>query len=216
MMMLSFRQLLAGFLLCVSLADAAFPKPRTAPSLPVLSTIAKEHHQQIPRGREDNPLMAKLRALQQISGGAVDDGVAKIDKTDTWNVSDMEALDFVYLVIHGALLVAVVLFCRNVAHSGGRAPSWITGIMPDPYATIFMHLVFFGLGLLLPLVLPPGLSRLVFSSASVALLGFIFPAVESVRAALSDDSGADDWMWLMFWVIQGIFQYSTELWTSWP
>jgi hypothetical protein len=136
-------------------------------------------------------------------------GGADIDKSATWTLSDLTAMDLVYLSIHGVLLAAIVLFCRSATRTGGRAPSWMTSWVGDPYATALLHAVYFGGGALLPSILPRGLSSVMFSPPSVTLLGTVFPAVESVRAAVTD-SGADDRTWLSYWVIHGIFQYSTE------
>ena len=137
-------------------------------------------------------------------------GGGEIDKSTTVSWEDIGAKEFTYVGIQGSILLAIVLFCRNASRTGGHAPSWVTNwIASDAYATPAMHLIFWGIGLLLPTILPPGLSRVIFSPPSVALLGTVFPAVESVRAAVTD-SGSDDRTWLMYWVIHGIFQYSTE------
>jgi len=136
-------------------------------------------------------------------------GGAEIDKTDTWTMSDITVMDIVYLGISFSLLAAICLFCRNVSRTGGRAPVWITSWVADPYATGILHLGYFVLGALLPTILPAGLCRIIFAPPAVALMGTVFPAVESVRAAVTD-SGSDDRMWLMYWVVYGIFQYSTE------
>lgn len=154
-------------------------------------------------GGGSSPLYENAAALNLLHGG-------QIDKSDTWSMSDITSMDVVYLVIHTALLVTVCLVCRNVARTGGRAPTWITSWVPDPYATIILHFGYLILGTILPtLLLPSGLTRIMFSSPSVALLGTVFPSVESVRAAVTD-SGSDDRTWLMYWVVYGIFQYSTE------
>jgi len=145
--------------------------------------------------------------IHQQRGGAENDN---IDKSDTWSMSDVSTMDVVYVAIHGVLLAAIVVFCRSMTRTGGRAPTWITNWIADPYATALLHLGYFALGALLPtIILPSGLSRVIFSPPSVALLGTVFPAVESIRAAVTD-SGSDDRTWLMYWVVQGIFQYSTE------
>ena len=107
-------------------------------------------------------------------------------------MSNLQATDVVYLTIHGALLAAIVLFCRNASRTGGKAPAWIVdNVVSDPYATLLLHLGYYGIGLLLPWILPQGLSHIMFSPPSVALLGYVFPAIESVRAAVTD-SGSDD------------------------
>ena len=198
--------------ICISQADAALPKPRTVALAEHPRRQRNVNHRAIDvaavlRGgshNRDNPLALDLQSRFQRGGDN-----AEIDKSGTWSMSDIQAKDVVYLVIHGVLLASVVLVCRNVARTGGRAPSWITNWIADPYATGAMHVAFFALGALLPALLPPGLSRVVFSPPSVAILGTVFPAVESVRAAVTD-SGSDDRTWLMYWVIHGIFQYSTE------
>lgn len=202
-------------------ADAALPKPRTVASSSLLAKRRQRninylnHHRSVVnlaavlRGsssnisHDNNPLAAL--DLQQRGG----DGDGEIDKSGTWSASEIQASDVVYLAVNGALLAAVVLFCRNASRTGGRAPSWITSWIDDPYATLLLHAAFFALGALLPAVLPSGLTRLFFSPPSVALLGTVFPAVESVRAAVTD-SGSDDRTWLIYWVIHGMFQYSTE------
>lgn len=200
MIMVSHHRILlfvsAGMLLCVSLADASFFKPRNL-------AVLRERRPPLHYNHGAGP---KLPARLPQSGGAIEE----LDKESTWDIGDMEAMDFVYLVAYGGFLAAVVLFSRSVTRSGGRAPSWITGLgMEDPYATIALHLAFFGLGLLLRTILPAGFTHFLFSPPSVTLLGTVFPAVESVRAAVTD-SGSDDRTWLMYWVIYGIFQYSTE------
>lgn len=146
--------------------------------------------------------------LLSVRGGVV---VHDLDKSDTWSLSDISTMDVVYVVIHGVLLAAIVVFCRNMPRTGGRAPTWLTTNLEDPWATLLLHVGYFAIGALLPLsgVLPKGLSRVIFSPPSVTLLGTVFPAVESVRAAVTD-SGSDDRTWLMYWVVHGIFQYSTE------
>ena len=136
-------------------------------------------------------------------------GGAEIDKSDAWNLSDIQAMDLAYLSAHVFLCATIVWICRNVAHTGGRAPTWITHWIAEPYATGLLHIAYFGIGALLPTILPAGLSRVIFSPPSVAVLGTVFPAVESVRAAVTD-TGSDDRMWLIYWVIHGMFQYSTE------
>ena len=155
--------------------------------------------------RDDASHAATMRPIHQQRGGADND----IDKSDTWSMSDVSTMDVVYVAIHGMLLAAIVVFCRSMTRTGGRAPTWITNWVADPYATALLHLGYFALGALLPTILPSGLSRVIFSPPSVALLGTVFPAVESIRAAVTD-SGSDDRTWLMYWVVQGIFQYSTE------
>jgi TB2/DP1, HVA22 family len=161
-----------------------------------------------------NVLLQQQQQHQQarVRGGAV--AVQDIDKSDTWSLSDVSAMDVLYVAIHGILLTAIVVFCRKMPRTGGRAPSWITNNsylgIEDPYATVLLHVGYFALCALLPtLLLPAGLSRVIFSPPSVALLGTVFPAVESVRAAVTD-SGSDDRTWLMYWVVHGLFQYSTE------
>jgi len=136
-------------------------------------------------------------------------GGAEIDKSDTLSMSDISTMDVVYVAINGVLLATTVLFCRKMTRTGGRAPSWLLNWLEEPYATGLLHVGYFLLGALLRLSLPPGLARVIFSPPSVALLGTVFPAVESVRAAVTD-SGSDDRTWLMYWVVHGIFQYSTE------
>ena len=122
----------------------------------------------------------------------------EIDKSNTWTLSDITATDIVYLTLHGAVLAAIVLFCRNAARTGGRAPAWIVdNVCSDPYATLLLHFGYYGLGFLLPWILPPGLARIVFSPPSVALLGYVFPAVESVRAAVTDSGSDDVSSWLL-------------------
>ena len=152
---------------------------------------------------EDNPLSKVL----QTKGGESNDGA--IDKSSTWSLSELTSMDFVYLAIHVTFMAAVVIISRNVARTGGEAPEWVFGSFANPYATIAMHLTYFAVGFLLPSILPKGLSRLVFSPPTVTLLGYVFPAVESIRAAVTE-GGSDDRTWLMYWVVQGIFQYSTE------
>jgi TB2/DP1, HVA22 family len=150
---------------------------------------------------------------QARGGGAVVAGADDIDKSNTWILSDVSVMDVLYVAIHSLLLAATVVFCRKMPRTGGRAPAWITTSrlgLQDPYATIVLHAGYFALSALLPtLILPTGLSRIIFSPPSVALLGTVLPAVESVRAAVTD-SGSDDRTWLMYWVVHGIFQYSTE------
>ena len=146
--------------------------------------------------------------LPTLIGGSDEGGV---DKSNTWSVSDLTSMDFVYLAIHVGFMASVVFLCRMVPRTGGEAPTWAFGqVLAYPTATVVMHLTYFALGLgLLPAVLPPGLTRFVFSPPTVTLLGYVFPAVESIRAAVTE-GGSDDRTWLMYWVIQGIFQYSTE------
>lgn len=188
-------RILSLLLICISLANAAVLKPRTAPLLSVLSVRGGG------RNLKDKP------SLMHIKGGEE----AGIDKSSTWSISDASAKDFAYLAIDVGLMAAAVFVCRTMTRTGGQAPSFITDYgISDPYATILLHVAFFAIGFLSRQILPPGLSKLVFSPPSVALLGTVFPAVESVRAALTDDAGADDRTWLMYWVIHGIFQYSTE------
>ena len=158
-------------------------------------------------GRPWTATTSLSRALRT-SGGAAEEGV--VDKSDTWDLSDMTAADFVYAGVHVAIMAGVAVACRKLPRTGGEAPEWVFGDLANPYATVAMHLAYFAIGLFaLPKLLPEGLSRLVFSPPSVALLGFVFPAVESIRAAVTE-GGSDDRTWLMFWVVQGIFQYSTE------
>lgn len=213
--------------LLISQADAAFPKPGT-PLIGLhqqkrnLDTIIENHHKRsnsyntnnhafgiaaslrggATSSRQDAPQLTSLRNLNKRGG-------AEIDKSGTWSMSDIGPQDFVYVALHVALGASVVFCCRTVARTGGRAPGWITSWVADPYATGFMHLAYFAIGFLLPSILPSGLSRVIFSPPSVAILGTVFPAVESVRAAVTE-SGSDDRTWLMYWVIHGIFQYSTE------
>ena len=177
---------------------SALPKPH--------ALIQKQHPEILLRGGGTAHLNHREpKALLSPRGGAEDE----IDKSDTWSLSDITSLDVLYVGIQGALLAAIVLFCRNVARTGGRAPSWITNWVEDPYATGILHVGYFALGTIIALFLPPGMRRVIFSPPSVALLGTVFPAVESVRAAVTD-SGSDDRTWLMYWVVHGIFQYSTE------
>lgn len=185
--------------LCNGQAKAAIPKP-------VALTNRHRRANHYGAGAVDDFDARSGIDIRSLQRGGSD---AEIDKTGTWSMADLEVQDGFYLTIHGALLAAIVLFCRKVARTGGRAPSWITGLLPEPYATGAMHAAYFALGALLRALLPEGLSRVIFSPPSVALLGTVFPAVESVRAAVTD-SGSDDRTWLMYWVIHGIFQYSTE------
>jgi len=169
------------------------------------ATIHRHRH-------KDDLLAAVLRG----GGGDEED----IDKTGTWSLTEVRLRDFVYGGLYGTFLVSVVVLCRSrnvrLARTGGEAPIWMTDYVSDYIGggsgylvTVFLHLAYVVVGLLLPLLLPPGLSKLVFSPPSVALLGTVLPAVESVRAAVTD-SGSADRTWLMYWVIHGIFQYSTE------
>lgn len=151
----------------------------------------------IKHNRPNNP------ALLSTGGALAED----IDKSDTWNLGDLEAKDFLYVAIQGVLVGAVFWICHHIPRTGGQAPSWIP--FSGNLATAGMHASFFLIGLVVASLLPEGLAKIIFSPPSVALIGFVLPAVESVKAAVTS-GGADDRAWLIYWVIQGIFQYSTE------
>lgn len=185
-------------LLCTNLTNAVQPfvKPRSALLLSIRG------------GSRSSKLKVKDGTSLTVIGG--DDDVG-IDKSSTWSISDTTAKDFAYLGANVAFLAGAVFLCRTLTRTGGQAPNFITKYgISDPYATILLHVAFFVVGFLTKHILPPGLTHLVFSPPTVALLGTVFPAVESVRAALSDDAGLDDRTWLTYWCIHGIFQYSTE------
>ncbi|CAB9508814.1 Protein YOP1 [Seminavis robusta] len=189
-------------LLLSSSLTAALPSPKPF----LASTFANRRSHETP-----NLLLLRGGSLADTNKkSGITRGGADVDKSETWNMSDIQSQDLVYLGIYGIAMAAVFLYCRNFTRSGGLAAKWITDYLPDPYATIIMHGAFFVLGLVVPsVILPPGLRRLLFSPQSVALVGTVFPAYESVRAAVTD-GGADDRTWLMYWVIHGIFQYSTD------
>lgn len=189
--------LLSLFLLFVNWAEAAPPKFRPRKTLLSVRGGANAIN------RQDALLLTTDR------GGGIAEATANIDKSGTWSLSDLGAKDYSYVAIHVGFLAAVVALCRSMTRSGSRAPTWITDWVPEPYATGVLHLSFFGLGLLGRSILPEGLATMVFSPPSVALLGTVFPAIESVRAAVTD-GGNDDRTMLMYWVVHGIFQYSTE------
>mmetsp|Transcript_9189 Transcript_9189/g.17492 ORF Transcript_9189/g.17492 Transcript_9189/m.17492 type:complete len:452 (-) Transcript_9189:44-1399(-) len=199
-----------------SVSEAALPQPRAV--LPskykprrhagdgAQQSLARNHKR--PISRKEHALDRLQTALQIMGGGGGD--APDIDKSTTWSLSELTSMDYVYLAIHVCFLAFVVIMCRTVSRTGGEAPAWVFGSLANPYATVGMHLTYFVLGLgLLPTLLPPGLSRLVFSPPTVTLLGYVWPAVESIRATVTE-GGTDDRTWLMYWVVQGIFQYSTE------
>jgi len=186
--------------LAVSIFDPANALPEPKPSLTFprhpTNRQNKKHNQHahiivdvtttLRGGGKTNTPKQGLIARPQLQRGG-----AEIDKSTTWTLSKISSMDIVYLALHGTLLTAICLFCRNAERTGGRAPTWITNWVGDPYATVVLHVGYFGVGALLPTLLPSGLSRIIFSPPSVALLGTVFPAVESVRAAVTD-SGSDD------------------------
>lgn len=57
--------------------------------------------------------------------------------------------------------------------------------------------------------LPEEMKDTIFSEAGVAVVGILFPALESVRAVLTEDSG-DDTRWLMYWCAWGVLMVLTE------
>ena len=128
--------------------------------------------------------------------------------------------DILWMTVYGAFLAFIVIACNSLTRTGGEAPTWLFGLnllSDTKTATILMHVTYFVVGLLLlPMIVPDGLKKYLFSPFTVTVLGYVYPAIESVKAAVTDDSTlgkgviSDDRTWLMYWVIQGIFQYSTE------
>ena len=111
----------------------------------------------------------------------------------------------------GAALLAgmTVFLVRKIPRSGGHGQPWLTKFLSEPLATIALHLGYFLHCLIVVKFMPKGLKDVVFSPTGVVLLGTLFPVVESIRAAASD-SVQDDRIWLQYWVMHGLFSYSTE------
>jgi hypothetical protein len=120
----------------------------------------------------------------------------------------------------GLLAVLTVGLVRKIPRSGGRGPRWLTNILPEPFATAALHVGYLLHCIAVLKLLPVGVRDVVFSSTGVVLLGTLFPVAESIRAAASSTSSAnnkanniyddDPRIWLQYWIVHGLFSYGTE------
>jgi receptor expression-enhancing protein 5/6 len=108
-----------------------------------------------------------------------------------------------------------VSLVRKVPRSGGHAPRFVQKIQnivpsasPKAITGIF-HAGYFAHAMLVLWIMPKPLTDIVFSPQGVTLLGTAFPIVESIRAQVSDTT-SDDIVWLQYWIMHGLFSYSTE------
>lgn len=143
-----------------------------------------------------------VRDIASIRGGST------IEEGKTW---DMNITPAKVLAYSGATALAVftVLLVRKIPRSGGHGPSWLKEIFPEPLATAALHIGYVLHIAIVLKIMPNGLRDVLFSPTGIILLGTVFPVVESIRAAATDTS-SDDRIWLQYWIMHGLFSYSTE------
>lgn len=177
-------------------SNRRFPKPiattRTRPNDVIWNLLSKG----------DNHPFAACDIGMIRGGSSMEDG------GKSW---DMNITPAKVLAYSGATALAVftVLLVRKIPRSGGHGPSWLKEILPEPFATAALHLGYVLHIAIVLKIMPSGLRDVLFSPTGVILLGTVFPVVESIRAAATENP-SDDRIWLQYWIMHGLFSYSTE------
>jgi TB2/DP1, HVA22 family len=171
---------------------------------------SRDTFMRIEEGKELVALNLHYLKISLLRGGAADDPSRPAPSFD-FNIDAATVASYTGGLLLAAMTVALV---RKIPRSGGHGPAWFKHILPEPYATGALHLGYLLHCIVALKLMPLSLRDVVFSPTGVILIGTLFPVIESIRAAATD-SGIDHRIWLMYWIMHGLFSYSTEFIDKW-
>uniref|UniRef100_A0A7S2XRQ7 Uncharacterized protein n=1 Tax=Attheya septentrionalis TaxID=420275 RepID=A0A7S2XRQ7_9STRA len=122
---------------------------------------------------------------------------------------DIEEETIVAVAFYAVMAILMATVMRNATRSRGKAPKIFSKPLGSTLSMLVWHVIFVAAAMILIYILPISITKSMFSRNGVVVVGTIFPIYESIHAVCTAFDG-DDKTWLQYWIVQGLFSFSTE------